>query len=66
MLTSTCCGLAAARQVKGVPQAPQKWRNALAEERYAVGFPADTSKAASGTVSHAMTGAPCARWHIRQ
>src|ERR1700732_1119931 len=35
MLRSTSLGLSASRHVSGVPQLPQKWRNALAEGRSA-------------------------------
>src|SRR5262249_21301690 len=64
MLTSTSLGLSVARQVRGVPQLPQKCRSALADELYATGSPDVTAKPVSGAVSQATTGALWARWHI--
>src|SRR4029077_5812305 len=48
MLRSTSRGLSASRHVSGVPQLPQKWRNAFAEERYATGVPLVTPQGATG------------------
>src|SRR3954454_5273610 len=54
------------RKLKGVPQAAQKSRIAIDEERYAAGFPRVQAKCSFGMSANEANGAPLAFWHIRQ
>src|SRR3954454_1002996 len=54
------------RKLKGVPQAAQKSRSAMDEERNAAGFPRVQAKWSFGISAKDAKGAPLAFWHIRQ
>src|SRR6266403_3935312 len=54
------------RKLKGVPQAAQKSRSAIDEERNAAGFPRVQAKCSFGMSANDANGAPLAFWHIRQ
>src|SRR3954463_7343669 len=54
------------RKLKGVPQAAQKSRSAVDEERNAAGFPRVQAKCSFGMSANDANGAPLAFWHIRQ
>src|SRR3977135_3314034 len=54
------------RKLRGVPQAAQKSRSAIDEERNAAGFPRVQAKCSFGMSANDANGAPLAFWHIRQ
>src|SRR5262249_12569697 len=54
------------RKLKGVPQAGQKSRSAIEEERYADGCPLVHTKSVLLRSAKEANGAPLAFWHIRQ
>src|SRR5712672_2299853 len=54
------------RKLRGVPQAAQKSRSAIDEERNAAGFPRVQAKYSFGMSANEANGAPLAFWHIRQ
>src|SRR3954469_5998636 len=54
------------RKLKGVPQAAQKSRSAIDEERNAAGLPRVQEKCSFGMSANEANGAPLAFWHIRQ
>ncbi|MDB5515830.1 MAG: hypothetical protein JWQ17_2588, partial [Tardiphaga sp.] len=54
------------RKLKGVPQAAQKSRSAIDEERNAAGFPRVQAKCSCAMSANDANGAPLAFWHIRQ
>jgi hypothetical protein len=54
------------RKLKGVPQAAQKSRSAIDEERNAAGLPRVQAKCSLGMSANEANGAPLAFWHIRQ
>src|SRR4051795_10491525 len=54
------------RKLSGVPQAAQKSRSAIDEERNAAGFPRVQAKSSFDISAKDANGAPLAFWHIRQ
>src|ERR1700688_877304 len=54
------------RKLSGVPQAAQKSRIAMVEERNAAGVPRVQAKSAFSMSAKEANGAPDAFWHIRQ
>src|SRR3954467_9368014 len=54
------------RKLKGVPQAAQKSRIAIEEERNAAGAPRVQAKCSFRISAKEANGAPLAFWHIRQ
>src|ERR1700741_4787270 len=54
------------RKLRGVPQAAQKCRSAIEEERNAAGLPRVQAKSAFSMSAKDANGAPDAFWHIRQ
>src|SRR5213593_3575510 len=54
------------RKLKGVPQAAQKSRIAIDEERNAAGFSSVQAKCSLGISAKDANGPPLAFWHIRQ
>ena len=54
------------RKLSGVPQAAQKSRSAIDEERNAAGFPRVQAKSSCSMSANEANGAPLAFWHIRQ
>src|SRR3954447_11237399 len=54
------------RKLKGVPQAAQKSRIAIEEERKAAGWPRVHEKCSFRISAKEANGAPVAFWHIRQ
>src|SRR5471032_1005000 len=54
------------RKLSGVPQAAQKSRSAIDEERNADGLPRVQAKSLRSMSANAANGAPLAFWHIRQ
>src|SRR6185437_3252947 len=54
------------RKLKGVPQAAQKSRSAIDEDRNADGLPRVQAKSAFAISANDAKGAPEAFWHIRQ
>src|SRR6202035_4945435 len=54
------------RKLSGVPQAAQKWRSAIEEERNAAGWPRVQAKSAFSMSAKDANGAPAAFWHMRQ
>ena len=54
------------RKLKGVPQAAQKSRSAIEEERNVAGLPRVQAKCSCRISAKEANGAPRAFWHIRQ
>ena len=54
------------RKLNGVPQAAQKSRSAIEEERNAAGWPRVQTKSLVSISAKEANGAPEAFWHIRQ
>src|ERR1700733_13841558 len=54
------------RKLRGVPQAAQKSRSAIEEERNAAGWPRVQAKSLRSISANDANGAPVAFWHIRQ
>src|SRR5450432_3569576 len=54
------------RKLSGVPQAAQKSRSAIDEERNADGLPRVQAKSLRSMSANDANGAPLAFWHIRQ
>jgi hypothetical protein len=54
------------RKLKGVPQAAQKSRSAIEEERNVAGLPRVQAKSPRSMSAKDANGAPVAFWHIRQ
>src|ERR1700727_2093015 len=54
------------RKLRGVPQAAQKSRSAMEEERNAAGLPRVQAKSLRSMSAKDANGAPDAFWHIRQ
>jgi hypothetical protein len=63
---STCIGSPGSTKVSDVPQLGQNQRVPLAKNAKLLGSPRDRAKQSAVYVPQATTGAPAARWHVRQ